>query len=129
MYLIKSFLFILLQIQMHRLPIQTKTHHINSHLDNSHYLGPGNIHYVSIRGDVTSDKGTNHSGITGLRQQNQPVLLVQGELAKPGDEEDLHHCPICKYLPCPPFAHCDHVCSNWHYTFQNNSPDGRKTGP
>lgn len=123
------FFVILLQIQMHCLPIQAKADHIHSYLDNSHYLGSGHIHYVSLGGDVTSDQGANHSGATGLWQQNKPVLLVQRELAKPGDEEDLHHCPVCQYLPCSSFTHRDHVRSDWHYAFQNNSPNGRKAGP
>lgn len=120
---------ILLQIQMHCLPIQAKADHFHGYLDNSHHLGSGHIHHVSLRGDATSDQGANHSGLTGLRQQNQPVLLVQGELAQPGDEEDLHHRPVCKHLPCSSIAHRDHVRSYWHYPFQNNSPNGREAGP
>ncbi len=60
------FFLILLQIQMHCLPIQAKADHIHSLLDNSHYLGSGHIHHVSFRGDATSDQGANYSGFTGL---------------------------------------------------------------
>lgn len=128
-FLIQSLFIILLQIQMYCLPIQAKADHIHSHLDNRHYLGSGRIHHVSLWGDATSDQGAPHSGVIGLWQQNKPILLVQRELAKPGDEEDLHHCPVCKYLPCSSVPHRDHVRPNWHYAFQNSRPNGRKAGP
>lgn len=104
---------------MHRIPVQAKADHIHSHTDNRHYLGSGRVHHVSLWGDAASDQGANHPSATGLRQQDKPVLLVQGELAEPGDEEDLHHCPVCEYLPCSPFPHRDHVRPDRHYTFQN----------
>lgn len=114
---------------MHCLSIQAKADHIYSHLDNSNYLGSGHIHHVSLRCDATSDEGTKHSGVTRLWQQNKPILLVQRELAKPRDEEDLHNCPVCKYLPCPSFTHRNHVRSDWHYTFQNSCSNRRKARP
>lgn len=111
---------------MHRLPVQAEADHFHSLFDYSHYLGPGHFHHVSIWSDAPSDQGTKHPGAPGLRQQNQPLLLVQGELAQPGDEEDLHHRPVCKYLPCPSFTHCDHVCPDWYHTFQDNCSNRRK---
>lgn len=50
-----NFLLTLLQIPMHRLPIQAEADHLHSGADNSYHLGPGHIHYVSLGGDVTSD--------------------------------------------------------------------------
>lgn len=122
-------LLILSQIQMHCLPLQAEAHHIHRHLDNSHYLGSGHIHHVSLWGDATSDQGANHSGVTGLWQQNEPLLLVPRELAEPGDEEDLHHGSVCQYLPCPALSHRHHVRSDWHYAFQDSRPDRREAGP
>lgn len=70
-----------LQVQMHCLPIQAKAHHIHSVIDHRRYLGPGDIYHVSLWCDAAGDQGANRSGLTGLRQQDQPLLLVQRELA------------------------------------------------
>lgn len=124
-----TFFKLSLQVQMHRLPLQTKADHLHGDADHSHHLGPGNIHHVSLGGDVASDQGAKRSSVTGLRQQNQSVLLVPRELAQPGDEEDLHHRPVCKHLPRSPFAHRHHVRPDRHHAFQNGRPRGREAGP
>lgn len=114
---------------MHRLPIQAKDHHLHGVNDHRRYLGASDIHHVSVWCDAAGDQGAHRTDLTGLRQQDRPLLLVQRELAKPGNEENLHHCVVCKHLSCPSFPHCDYVRPDWDYAFQNSRSNRRKAGP
>ncbi|XP_077378774.1 neuropeptide FF receptor 2a isoform X2 [Festucalex cinctus] len=55
-------------------------------------------------------------------------VMLQGELAQPGDAQDLHHRVVRQHLPGSAVPHRRHVRSHRHHALQDRRAHGRQAG-
>ncbi len=96
------------QVSLHRLPVQAKTYALCRKGVNRGDMGARSHHNVSL--GVNVDRRPRKRAFHGSQwQQHIPAVLLLRDLARPGDEESVHHRLVCTRIRHSPGAHHAHV--------------------